>query len=88
MNSEKPIRDQAERLRKRVEKTGSHGDKRDTLPPRSEIHRQKQKKTNAKIKYPVIRLMALFFVLLPVIFFRSEERRVGKEFSSRWWAYH
>lgn len=69
MNSEKPIRDQAERLRKRVEKTGSHDDKRDSLPPRSEIHRQKQKKTNVKIKYPVIRLMALFFVLLPVIFF-------------------
>jgi LysM repeat protein len=70
VNKEKPIRDQAERLRKRVDrKTGHAIEKKETLPPRSEIHRQKQKKTNVKVKYPVIRLMALFFILLPVIFF-------------------
>lgn len=70
MNQEKPIRDQAERLRKRVERKSAPAvEKKETLPPRSEIHRGKQKKTNVKVKYPVIRLMALLFILLPVIFF-------------------
>lgn len=70
MNKEKPIRDQAERLRKRVERKTEHAvEKREKLPPRSEIHRQKQKKTKVKVKYPVIRLMALFFILLPITFF-------------------
>ncbi|WP_423407265.1 LysM peptidoglycan-binding domain-containing protein [Heyndrickxia sp. MSNUG] len=70
MNREKPIRDQAERLRKRVERKAEQAvDKKETLPPRSELHRQKQKKTKVKVKYPVIRLMALFFILLPITFF-------------------
>jgi len=70
LNREKPIRDQAERLRKRVERKTEHAVvKKETLPPRSEIHRQKQKKTKVKVKYPVIRLMALFFILLPITFF-------------------
>lgn len=70
MNKEKPIRDQAERLRKRVERKSEPGIvKKETLPPRSEMHRQKQKKTKVKVKYPVIRLMALFFILLPITFF-------------------
>ncbi|MFT4413132.1 LysM peptidoglycan-binding domain-containing protein [Fredinandcohnia humi] len=37
-----------------------------TLPPRSEVHKEKKKKTKVKIKYPIIRLLALLFVLLPV----------------------
>lgn len=70
MNREKPIRDQAERLRKKVERKSEPAvEKKNSLPPRSEIHRQKQKKTNVKIKYPVIRLMALFFILLPISLF-------------------
>lgn len=70
MNREKPIRDQAERLRKRVERKTEHAVvKKETLPPRSEIHRQKLKKMKVKVKYPVIRLMALFFILLPITFF-------------------
>ncbi|RSD26464.1 LysM peptidoglycan-binding domain-containing protein [Mesobacillus subterraneus] len=70
MNKEKPIRDQAERLRKRVERKTDHAvEKKETLPPRSSLHRQKQKKTKVKVKYPVIRLMALFFILLPISFF-------------------
>ncbi|MCC3358288.1 LysM peptidoglycan-binding domain-containing protein [Bacillus sp. REN16] len=36
------------------------------LPPRSEFHKTKKKKTKVKIKYPIIRLLALLFVLLPV----------------------
>jgi LysM repeat protein len=70
VNKEKPIRDQAERLRKRVERKSEHAvEKKESLPPRSEMHRQKQKKTKVKVKYPVIRLMALFFILLPISFF-------------------
>ncbi|HAQ08240.1 MAG TPA: peptidoglycan-binding protein LysM [Bacillus bacterium] len=71
MNNEKPIRDQAERLRKKVERKTdqSAANKIESLPPRGEIHRQKQKKTKVKVKYPVIRLMALFFILLPITFF-------------------
>lgn len=70
MNKEKPIRDQAERLRKRVERKSEQSfEKKESLPPRSEMHRQKQKKTKVKVKYPVIRLMALFFILLPISFF-------------------
>jgi LysM repeat protein len=70
VNKEKPIRDQAERLRKRVERKTEHTtEKKESLPPRSEMHRQKQKKTKVKVKYPVIRLMALFFILLPISFF-------------------
>jgi LysM repeat protein len=70
VNKEKPIRDQAERLRKRVERKTEHTvEKKTSLPPRSDIHRQKQKKTKVKVKYPVIRLMALFFILLPISFF-------------------
>ncbi|MFS0863522.1 LysM peptidoglycan-binding domain-containing protein [Fredinandcohnia sp. 179-A 10B2 NHS] len=38
-----------------------------SLPPRSEVHKEKKKKTKFKIKYPVIRLLALLFVLLPVV---------------------
>ncbi|MEK5442019.1 MULTISPECIES: LysM peptidoglycan-binding domain-containing protein [unclassified Fredinandcohnia] len=37
-----------------------------TLPSRSEIHNKKKKKTKFKIKYPIIRLLALLFILLPI----------------------
>lgn len=36
------------------------------LPSRTEVHKQKKKKTKFKLKYPVIRLLALLFILLPV----------------------
>ncbi len=43
--------------------------KREELPPRSRVHHQKQKKNKWKLKYPVIRLLALFFILLPITIF-------------------
>ncbi|WP_027408624.1 LysM peptidoglycan-binding domain-containing protein [Anoxybacteroides tepidamans] len=68
----KDVRDQAEELRKQVghfkqKETGNNVDAL-SLPPRSEVHKQKQakKKTKWKIKYPLIRLLALFFILLPI----------------------
>lgn len=72
MNKEKPFREQAERLRKRVDKK-EHIAEQPTndgaLPPRSKVHHQKKKKTKWKLKYPLIRLLALFFILLPIVSF-------------------
>lgn len=65
-------RDQAERLRKRIAKKQEEPVEQglsDELPPRSEVHQQKKKKTKVKLKYPIIRLLALFFILLPIVSF-------------------
>ncbi|MBB5323446.1 LysM repeat protein [Anoxybacillus tepidamans] len=67
----KRAHDRAEQLRKQIE---DRKQKKETeidvlsLPPRSEVHKEKQtkKKTKWKIKYPLIRLLALFFILLPI----------------------
>lgn len=70
MNKEEPHRDQAERLRKKIEKVQDDTKdllNSDELPPRSEIHHQKKKKTKWKLKYPMIRLLFLFFILLPIV---------------------
>ncbi|WP_077618634.1 LysM peptidoglycan-binding domain-containing protein [Bacillus sinesaloumensis] len=37
------------------------------LPSRSEVHNRKKKKTKFKVKYPIIRMLALLFILLPVV---------------------
>lgn len=72
MNKEEPTRAHAERTKKRIEKVQSgvedHIDS-NGLPPRNEIHQQKKKKTKLKLKYPVIRILALFFILLPIVSF-------------------
>lgn len=71
MNKEGPYRDQAERLRKRITMNASEktDNIKEELPPRSRVHRNKKVKKGLKVKYPMIRLLALFFVLLPVIIF-------------------
>lgn len=68
MNKEEPYRNQAERLKRKIEKTTEPIAKDSHLPPRSEVHRNKKKKTKKKLKYPLIRLLVLFFILLPIIF--------------------
>ena len=77
MNSEEPYRDQAERLKQRIEKINEKVDAKDDLPPREHIHRRKKKKTKWKLKYPVIRLLVLFFILLPIIIFSVISYRDG-----------
>lgn len=70
MNREDPYRDQAERLRKKIEKNTENKEQssaKEKLPPRSRLHREKKKKNKWKIKYPIISLLALFFILLPVV---------------------
>jgi LysM repeat protein len=61
--------DQVEPLRKKMKALNMEKEERDrseemTLPPRSEVH--KKKKTKWKMKHPLVRLLALFFVLLPI----------------------
>lgn len=40
-----------------------------SLPSRSEVHRKKKKKSKRKIKFPLIKLLVLFFILLPIVFY-------------------
>lgn len=71
MNREDPYREQAERHRKKIErnqKSVSKGEKA-ALPPRSIIHREKRNQNKWKLKFPLIRLLALFFILLPITIF-------------------
>jgi cytoskeletal protein RodZ len=69
MSKEEPYRDQAEKLKKRIEKYKEPVPEETLLPPRSELHRPKKKKTKVKVKFPLIRLLALFFILLPITIF-------------------
>ncbi|WP_066294146.1 LysM peptidoglycan-binding domain-containing protein [Bacillus sp. FJAT-29937] len=72
MNKEGPYRDQAERLRKKVNRNWESDEpslEKEELPPRSRLHREKRKKNKWKVKYPVIRLLALLFILLPITIF-------------------
>lgn len=80
MNKEEPYRDQAERLKQRIQKINEKNEiveEDDKLPPREQIHRQKKKKTKWKLKYPVIRLLVLSFILLPIIIFSVISYRDG-----------
>ncbi|SFC44288.1 LysM domain-containing protein [Bacillus sp. OV322] len=54
--------DQAHELRTKAERLKTNP----PLPSRSEIHRNKKKKTKLKIKFPLLKLLALFFILLPI----------------------
>ncbi len=72
MNKEEPFRSQAERLKRRIEKINEETTEvRDQLPPREQIHREKRKKTKWKVKYPIIRILVLFFILLPIVIFSA-----------------
>lgn len=43
--------------------------KRKPLPSRSEFQRRKRKKKKRKIKFPMLKLLAMFFILMPVAFY-------------------
>jgi LysM repeat protein len=62
--------DKAESLRELVEQRDEMMQQEDvlSLPSRREVHRQKKSKkwVKWKLKYPLIRLLALFFILLPI----------------------
>lgn len=58
-------KDQAGELRTRVDRQKA----KSSLPKRSEIHQNKKKKSKVKIKFPMIKLLSLFFILLPIGFY-------------------
>jgi LysM repeat protein len=64
-----PYRAQAEKFRQKIErvepKPEPEIEQRRTLPKRSELHQEKK----TKIKYPLIKGMLAFFVLLPILMF-------------------
>jgi LysM repeat protein len=88
MNKEEPYRYQAERLKQRIQKINEKVEYGDELPPREQIHRQKKKKTKWKLRFPVIRLLVLCFILLPIIIFSvisyrdSGKKTIGSEKTS------
>ncbi|MDW7616466.1 LysM peptidoglycan-binding domain-containing protein [Peribacillus simplex] len=57
--------DQAGELRSRMERQKA----KSSLPKRSKVHQNKKKKSKVKIKFPMIQLLALFFILLPIGFY-------------------
>lgn len=59
-NKKKPNHDQANSLREKVEKASA------PLPTRSEIHAEKRNKTKWKIKFPIVRLIGIAFILIPI----------------------
>jgi LysM repeat protein len=70
MRNENPNKDQADQLRRKIENVDKSEKKPSKgLPPRASIHREKKKKNKFKIKYPLIKLLALIFILLPITIF-------------------
>ncbi|WP_169864906.1 LysM peptidoglycan-binding domain-containing protein [Sutcliffiella halmapala] len=80
MSTKKNNQDQADSLREKVEKTSA------PLPTRSEIHAEKRKKTKWKIKFPIVRLIGITFILIPIailaIDFNSKEENSLKSLLS------
>ncbi|KAA0562751.1 LysM peptidoglycan-binding domain-containing protein [Rossellomorea aquimaris] len=69
--SKDPYRDQAARLKQKIERAPEKAPlkKREPLPARSEVHREKKKKNKWRMKYPLISMLLLFFILLPLTVF-------------------
>ncbi|MGG3913584.1 LysM peptidoglycan-binding domain-containing protein [Rossellomorea vietnamensis] len=69
--SKDPYRDQAAKRKVKIERVPGEPPvkKREPLPPRSELHREKHKKNKWKMKYPLISMLLLFFILLPLTVF-------------------
>jgi len=65
MNDHEKRSDQAEGLRTRM--IDEYKQENGKYPPRSEIHKGKDKKNKPKLKYPIISILALFFILLPIL---------------------
>ncbi|ALC90086.1 hypothetical protein AM500_10045 [Bacillus sp. FJAT-18017] len=66
MNKEDPYRERAEKNRQRISRPEPDPNDVSSMPSRSKVHQDKKKKTVFKLKYPIIRLLVLFFILLPI----------------------
>lgn len=72
MNREDPYRQITDKTRRRIQRSYNErvgGGSVSDLPPRTELHRQRRSKPKKRLKYPVIRVLALFFILVPITFF-------------------
>ena len=58
---------QAKRLRKRMEKNHLSKEAVQSLPPRSEVHKEKTTKMKWRLKYPVVRLLVVVFLILVLV---------------------
>lgn len=67
MSNKDPYRDQLERSRQKIDRTDQAEEtKKSGLPPRGELHRQRREKNKWKLKYPVIQMLVVIFILLLV----------------------
>lgn len=82
MNKEEPYRDQAEKLRQKIEKVNDETMIETGLPSRVDAHRNKKNKTKWKVRFPMIRLLVLFFILLPIVIFSAYSSLVEKDLNS------
>jgi LysM repeat protein len=71
MNKEDPYRQKADHTRQRINRPKPVGDRASgiSLPPRSELHQKTKKKEPKKASFPLIRVLVVFFILLPVTVF-------------------
>ncbi len=69
--SKDPYRDQAAITKQKIERVQENttSNKNEALPSRSELHREKKKKNKWKLKYPLISILLLFFILMPLTIF-------------------
>ncbi|WP_409270501.1 LysM peptidoglycan-binding domain-containing protein [Neobacillus sp. SCS-31] len=69
MKKRDPYLEQVEKHRQKIDRVKPETSEPAKLPPRSRVHQNRKKKTKLKLKYPVIRLLVLFFVLFPLTVF-------------------
>lgn len=80
MNREDPYRRLTDETKQRIQlsyqkRSTASSEKSTGLPPRSEVHGEKRRKTKNKVGYPLIRLLAIFFILLPITIFATYSYR-------------
>jgi nucleoid-associated protein YgaU len=70
MNKESPYRHQAEQNRRRVVRKNTVKET-GKLPSRNKVHGKKRQIKQWKVKYPLIRLLVLFFIFLPITIYSA-----------------
>ena len=70
MNKEAPYRLRAEQMRKKVDRKNPK-EETEGLPSRNKVHGRKKQNHQWKVKYPMIRLLVLFFILLPITIYSA-----------------
>jgi LysM repeat protein len=94
MSYEKESLDQAQNLRERMNNIENDDPSKEDvleLPPRSKAHkaRDENKKAKFKFKYPVVRMLALLFILIPIallsltFYIKSQEQVTTKTVSKQ-----